>query len=174
MTVIPRQPSTRACRQPEFDRGQVASRQTDRAVGAVASGEHYLSHSQGVHSAAVVWPDVVSNGGYGARPKTTGSARQTESAWMEAGLMMLPSAAGIAFTKFQCRRGRASAAREANLGQPSPPNAVRACPQVRMDAPMGSTPVQSPAVCQDPSTGKLFQVPSMQLACHRSIRISPR
>jgi len=74
--------STCSSSQSEFDRGQVASRQTERAVGPGAPGEHYLSHSQGVDSAAVVRPDVVSNGGYGARPKTTGLARQTESAWM--------------------------------------------------------------------------------------------
>ena len=38
----------------------------------MASGEHYLGHSQGVDSTAVTQSDVVSNGGYGAKPKTTG------------------------------------------------------------------------------------------------------
>jgi len=61
--------STLSSRQPEFDRGQVVSRQTDRAVGPGASGEHYLSHSLGVVSAVVAWPDVVSQEGYSTGPK---------------------------------------------------------------------------------------------------------
>jgi len=40
--------STHSSRQPEFDTGQVVSRQTDRAVGPGMSSEHYLSHSQGL------------------------------------------------------------------------------------------------------------------------------
>jgi len=77
--------STPSSRQPEFDRSQVVNRQTDRALGPGVSSEHYLSHSQGVGPTALVRPDVVSHGGYGARPKTTGSARQMESAWTETG-----------------------------------------------------------------------------------------
>jgi len=87
--------STRSSRQPEFDRGQVVSRQTDRAVGPGASHEHYLSHSQRVGPATVARPDVVSHGGYGARPKTTGSARQMESAWTETRPTVLPPGSGI-------------------------------------------------------------------------------
>jgi len=47
-----------------------------------------------------------------------------------------------------------------NLGQPGLPSVVHAYPQARLDVPIGSTLVQSPVVYQDPSTGKLFQVPS--------------
>jgi len=45
-----------------------------------------------------------------------------------------------------------------NLRKPGPPRAVRDYPQVRLDAPTRSTPVQSPIFYQDPSTGHLIQV----------------
>jgi len=102
--------STRSSRPPKFDRGQVVSRQTDRAVGPGASSEHYLSHSQGVGPAAVAWPDVVSHGGYGARPKTTGSARQMESG------------SGIPSRNSSTTEG--GPVQPVNLGQPSLPSGV--------------------------------------------------
>jgi len=71
-----------------------------------------------------------------------------------------------AFAKFEYHRGRASAAREP--GQPGPPNAVHACPQARLDAPIGGTLVQSPAAYQDSSMGNCINFPVMQLVCHRS------
>jgi len=77
--------STRSSRQPEFDRSQVVSRQTDRAVRQGVSSEHYLSHGQGVGPTAVAQLDVVSHGSYGTRLKATGSAGQMESAWTETG-----------------------------------------------------------------------------------------
>jgi len=162
--------STCSSSQPEFDRGQVVSRQTNRAVGPGSSSEHYLSHSQGVDSATVMRPDVVFNGGYGSRPKTTGAARQMESAWTGAGPMMLPSGSGMPLQNSSTAEG--GQVQPANLGQLSPPNAVHACPRARVDAPIGSTPVQSPVIYQDPSTGKLFQVPS-KAACLSSINSIP-
>jgi len=79
---------------------------------------------------------------------------------MEAGPTMLPPGSGMPLRNSSTTEG--GQVQPANLGKPGLPNATRACPQVRMDAPIGSrpTPVQSPVVYQDPSTGKLFQVPS--------------
>jgi len=48
----------------------------------------------GVGPAAVPLQDAVSQGSYGARPKTTGLARQTESAWVDAGPTELQPGAG--------------------------------------------------------------------------------
>jgi len=86
--------ATRSIQQPEFDRSQIVSRQTDRAVVPGVSGEHYLSNSQGVDPAAVTRPEVVSNGGYGAKPKRADSARQMDAAWAEARPMVLSSGPG--------------------------------------------------------------------------------
>jgi len=86
--------ATFSTQQPEFDRNQIVSRQPDRAVGPGASGEHYLSHSQSEEPAAVARPEVISNVGYGARPKTTDSARQMDVAWAEARPMTLSSSLG--------------------------------------------------------------------------------
>jgi len=87
--------ATHSTQQPEFDRNQIVSRQTDRAVGLGASGEHYLSHSQSIDPAAVVRLEVISNVGYGARPKTADSARQTDVTWAEARPMALLSVLGF-------------------------------------------------------------------------------
>jgi len=145
--------STHSRHQPEFDRGRVVSRQTDRAVGPGASSEHYLSHSQGVDSATVARPDVVSHGGYGARPKTTGSASQMESAWTETGPMVLPPpSSGV--PSQNSSTAETGQVPPINPGQPGLPSAVHTYPQARLDAPIVSTPVQSPVVYQDPSTGQ--------------------
>ena len=72
----------------------------------------------------------------------TRSARQMKSAWMGAGPMMLPPAAGMPLRNSSATKG--GQVQPANLGQPGPPSAIRACPQARVDAPVGSTPVQSP------------------------------
>ena len=45
-----------------------------------------------------------------------------------------------------------------NPRQADPPRAIRDCPQARIDAPIRSTPVQSPMFYQDPSTGYLVPV----------------
>jgi len=142
----------------EFDRGQVVSRQTDRAVGPGVSSEHYLSHSQGVGPAAVAQPDVVSQRGYGARPKTTGSARQMESARIETGLTGLPPGSGTPSRNSSTVEG--GQVEPVNLRQPSLPSGVHAYPPARLDAPVSSTPVQSPVVYQDPSTEQWVRVPS--------------
>jgi len=154
----PRDVSTRSSSQPEFNRGQVASRQTDRAVGPGASSKLYLSYSQGVGPATVARSDVVSYGGYGARPKTTGSARQMEPAWTEAGPTVLPPGSGIPSQNSSTAEG--GQAQPVNLGQPGPLSVVHACPQARVDVPIGSTPVQSPVIYKDPSTGQWVLGPS--------------
>jgi len=57
------------------------------------------------------WPDVLSQGGYGARPKTTGSARQTESVWEEAEPTKLQPGSGVP--------SRDSSAAKVGYGQPA-------------------------------------------------------
>ena len=74
---------------------QVVSRPTDSSVGPVGFSKHYVSHSQGVGPATVPRQDPVSCSDYGARLKTTGLARQTESAWAGAGPTELQPSSGV-------------------------------------------------------------------------------
>jgi len=164
--------ATRSIQQTEFDKNQIASRQIDRAVGPGASGEHYLSHSQSIDPAAVARPEVISNVGYGARPKTTDSARQMDAAWTEVRPMALSS--GLGTSVRSSNTAEAGQVLPGTLRQPGPPRTVRDYPQVRLDAPTRSTPVQSPIFYQHPSTGQLIHVPSnaASLLHHVSQRVS--
>ena len=93
------------------------------------------------------------------RPKTTGSAKQTESAWAEAGPTELQPGSGV-------HRKNPSAAevvygQPAHLGQPRQPSGVLVYPPPRIDAQSRSTSVQSPVLYWDQSTGQWVRVPSV-------------
>jgi len=102
----------------------------------------------------VAQPDVVCHGGYGARPKTTGLARQMESAWTETGPTGLPPGSVIPSQNRNSSTAEGGPLQPVNLGQPRLPSGVHAYPPAMVDAPVRSTPMQSPVVYQDPSTGK--------------------
>jgi len=141
---------------PGFDYNQIASRPVGRPVIPVVPGEQYLGHGQYMDPAAIARPDVKPNIGHDTRPKTTDFAGQTAVAWTEAGSRAVSSGHGAS--------ERSSNAREVghvlsgNLRQADPPWTVRDCPQARIDAPIRSTPVQSPMFHQDPSTGLFVPV----------------
>jgi len=138
--------------------GQVASRQEDRAVEPGASGERYLSHSQGVGLAAVQRSDVLSQGGYGARLKTTAEAKQMDSARAEAGLVGLPPGPGVPArgpSAIEVGYGLSS-----DLGQPV--NPVEFTPTLpRMDVQPRSTLVPYPVAHRDQSIGQWVRAPSL-------------
>ena len=107
----------------------------------------------------MVRPDVLSHGGYGARPKTTGLARQTESVWAEAGPTKLQPGSGVP--------SRDSSAAEvgyrqpAHLGQPSQTSGVHAYPPPSLDVPSGSTSAQSPVLYWEQLTGRWVRDPNV-------------
>jgi len=82
-----------------------------------------------------------------------------ESAWTETGPTVLPPP-GSVITSWNSNTTEAGQVQPVTLRQPSLSSAVHAYPQARLDVPIGSTPVQSPVVYQDPSTGQWVQVPS--------------
>ena len=123
----------------EFDRFQVVSRLTDRAVGPVRFSEHYLSHSQGLRGSVLPQfrQDPVSHGGYGTRPKTTGSAKQTKSAWAGVGPAELRP--GSAVPSQDSSAAEAGYGQPAYLGQPHQSGGAHVYPLPRIDERIGST-----------------------------------
>jgi len=151
--------SARSCLRPEFDKSQVVSRQEDRAVEPEASNERYLSRNQGVGPAAVPWSNVLSQGWYGTRPKTTALARQMDSAGVEAGPARLPPGHGVPSrdpSAVEVGYGLPS-----DLGHPGQPSGVHAYPPPRLDVQSSSTSVQSPVLYWDQSIGQWVRAPSV-------------
>jgi len=145
--------AARSLQPPDFDYNQIASRPVGRPVIPWASGEHYLGHGQYMDPATVARPEVNPNVGHDTRLKTTDFARQTDVAWTEAGSRAVSLGHGA--SERSSNAGEEGHVLSGNLRQADPPRAVRDCPQARIDAPIRSTPVQSPMFYQDPSTGYL-------------------
>jgi len=139
-----------------FDYNQIASRPVGRPVIPGVSGEQYLGHGQHMYPATVARPDIKPNVDCDTRPKTTDFARQTDVTWTEVGSRALSSGRGA--SERSSNAGEVGHVLSGNLRQAEPPRADRDCPQARIDAPIRSTPVQSPMFYQDPSTGYLFSV----------------
>ena len=138
----------------EFDGRFAASRPLDRAVGPARFDGRYPYHSQGDGPAAVPRQEPVPQGGYGARPKTAGSAGQTESAWADA--RPLESYPGPGMPSQDSR------AAEVGYGQPIYPGRPRqswvpnVCPPPGID----SGAAVFPAPYWDGSTGRWVQPPT--------------
>jgi len=126
----------------------------DRAVGPVGFDERYLSHSQEVSPATVPHHDLVSHGGYGARPKMAGSARQKESVWAGAGPMELQPSSGIPLPDSSATE--TGYGQPAYLGQPRQSSQAHTYPPYRIDR---SAEAVS-ASYSEQSTGYWVQAPS--------------
>jgi len=83
---------------------------------------------------------------------------QTDVAWAEARPTALSS--GLGTSERSSNTVEVGQVLPGTLRQPGLPRAVRDYPQARVDAPIRSTPIQSPMFYQDPPTGYLVPVPS--------------
>jgi len=148
--------ATRSLPPPVVDYNQIASRPVGRPVIPVASGEQYLGHGQHMNPAAFVRPDIKPNVSHDTRPKTTDSAGQTTVAWTDRGLRAMSSGRGTSERSSNAEEvGRVLSG---NLRQAEPLRTMRECPPARTDAPIRSTPIQSPMFYQDRSTGLFVPV----------------